>query len=270
MPENNRSIGIVGCGAIGSEIARAIDRREINATLAGIFDTDAQAAETLASSLKSKPPVAPPDRLAASCDMMVEAAGVAAVAPLVELCTARNIDLLVMSVGGLKPEHFKLFETSGAVLHIPSGAVAGIDGILALAGAGGIESLTLTTIKPPEGIKGAPYLDDKGISLDGLTGPVTVFEGRPAEAIKHFPKNINVSTTIALASAAHDTMTVRLVADPDIKVNTHEVKIVTPLGSMTMRVENKPSPTNPKTSALAYLSAIAALKKITSRVKIGT
>jgi len=65
-------------------------------------------------------------------------------------------------------------------------------------------------------------------------------------------------------------MTVRLVADPDIKVNTHEVKIVTPLGNMTMRVENKPSPTNPKTSALAYLSAIAALKKITSRVKIGT
>ncbi len=270
MSENKRGIGIVGCGAIGSEIARAIDRREISAALTGVFDTDAKVAKNLAVSLKSKPPIAAPEELAASCNLIVEAAGVGAVAPLVELCTAKNVDLLVMSVGGLKPEHFKLFESSDSVLHIPSGAVAGIDGILALAGTGEIESLTLTTIKPPEGIKGAPYLDEKSISLDGLTGPVTVFEGRPSEAIKHFPKNINVSTTIALASAIQNTMTVRLVADPDIRVNTHEVRIVTPLGSMTMRVENKPSPTNPRTSALAYLSAIAALKKITSRVKIGT
>ena len=44
----------------------------------------------------------------------------------------------------------------------------------------------------------------------------------------------------------------------------------TPLGGVFMRVENKPSPDNPKTSALAYLSAIATLNKILSGVKIGT
>jgi aspartate dehydrogenase len=268
MSETTRRIGIVGCGAIGSEIARAIDRHEINAVLSGVCDADAAAAEKLATSLGEKPKVMAAADLVSASDMVVEAAGGGAVARIVTLCADEGVDLLVMSVGGLKPEHFAKFESSLATLYLPSGAVAGIDGILALSG--DIESLSLTTIKPPAGLKGTPYLDEKGISLDGLTEPLTVFEGSPEEAIKHFPKNVNVSTTIALASAAKDKMTVRIIADPHIKVNTHEIRLVSPLGSMTMRVENKPSPANPKTSALAYLSAIASLKKITSKVKIGT
>jgi aspartate dehydrogenase len=263
-------IGIVGCGAIGSEIARAIDKKEIIAEITGICDTDGAAAQKLSDSLSNKPQIMNAQNLVSRSDMLVEAAGGGAVAPLIELCCSAAIDLLVMSVGGLKPEHFEMFEKCDASLFIPSGAVAGIDGILALAGAGDIESLTLTTIKPPAGLRGTPYLDDKGIFLNDLEMPMTVFEGSPAEAIRCFPKNINVSTTIALASAAKDKMIVRIIADPHIAVNTHEVKLVSPLGSLTMRVENKPSPTNPKTSALAYLSAIASLKKITSKVKIGT
>ncbi|MFA6449810.1 MAG: aspartate dehydrogenase domain-containing protein [bacterium] len=270
MSEKTLRIGIVGCGAIGSEIARAIDKREIKAELICVCDKDGVAAEKLSSSIGKKPAIVSMEDLVAQCDMAVEAAGGGAVAPLIDLCAKAGIDLLVMSVGGLKPEHFEKFESGASSLYIPSGAVAGIDGILALAGAGDIESLTLTTIKPPAGLRGTPYLDEKGVSLDGLTEPLTVFEGSPVEAIRCFPKNINVSTTIALASAAKDKMIVRIIADPHIAVNTHEVRLVSPLGSLTMRVENKPSPTNPKTSALAYLSAIAALKKITSKVKIGT
>ena len=208
--------------------------------------------------------------LVAASDLVAEAASASAVGPLIDFCASRGVDLLVMSVGGLKPDHFVKFKESSATLYIASGAVAGIDGILALAGAGEIESLTLTTTKPPAGLRGAPYLVEKGISLDGLTGPLDVFEGPPEEAIKHFPKNINVSTTIALASAAPDKMSVRLVADPAATTNTHEINLVTPLGSLNVRVENKPSLTNPKTSALAYLSAISTLKKIISNIKIGT
>jgi aspartate dehydrogenase len=270
MSEPLRRIGIVGCGAIGSEIALALDKREINADISGICDKDSTAIVKLSTSLSKKAPAMEMEALIAASDMVVEAAGGGAVAPLVELCSAAGVDLMVMSVGGLKPEHFTKFESGKASLYLPSGAVAGIDGILALAGAGDIESLTLTPIKPPAGLKGTPYLDEKGVSLDGLTEALTVFEGTPAQAIKCFPKNINVSTTIALASAAKDKMVVRIIADPHIAVNTHEVRLVSPLGSLTMRVENKPSPTNPKTSALAYLSAIATLKKITSKVKIGT
>lgn len=268
--QDPKKIGIVGCGAIGTEVARAIDGGAIPARLAGLFDTNQAAASALAESLKSKRYIfGGAEELVGSCDLAVECAGVGAVAPLVALCAARGTDLLVMSVGGLKPEHFEAFEKSAASLYVPSGAVAGIDGIIAYAG-GEIESLTLTTTKPPAGLAGAPYLKEKGISLDGITAPLTVFEGAPAEAIRAFPKNINVSTTLALACGAPEKITVRIVADPGITVNTHEIRLSTPLGKITVMVENLPSPSNPKTSALAALSAIATIKKIVSKVKIGT
>ncbi len=270
MSENIKRIGVVGCGAIGSEIARAIDNGEIKASISGLCDIDKSGADKLSGSLKSHPAIMSMDELAGNSDIIAEAAGVGAVEPLVNICVAKGIDLLVMSVGGLKPELFERFEGSKSSLYIPSGAVAGIDGLLALAGAGEIETLTLTTTKPPAGLKGASYLEEKGIDLDGLKEPIVVFEGSPVEAIKHFPKNINVSTTISLATAAGDKMKVCLVADPNTKTNTHEINMVSAFGALNMKVENKPSPTNPKTSALAYLSAISLLKKITSNVKIGT
>jgi len=262
-------VGIVGCGAIGSHVASAIDKGDIKAAIAGVCDMDAAAAEKLSKSLKSNPPALGAEQLIAASDIVIECAAGSAVAPLVESCAARGVTLVVMSVGGLKPEHFALFEDSGAVLHIPSGAVAGVDGILACAG-GQVTSISLTTRKPPQGLKGSAALDEMGVSLEGLTEPLVVFEGPPSEAIKKFPKNINVSTTLALASGAGDSMIVRIVADPTIDTNIHEVRLESPYVNLFARLENRPSPDNPKTSALAYMSAVATLKKLTSKVRIGT
>jgi aspartate dehydrogenase len=230
---------------------------------------DSAAADKLAKSLKSNPPALGAEQLVAASDIVIECAAGSAVEPLVQSCVASGVSLVVMSVGGLKPEHFALFEGSGAVLHIPSGAVAGVDGILACAG-GQVSSISLTTRKPPQGLKGAAALDEMGVSLDGLAEPLVVFEGPPSEAIKKFPKNINVSTTLALACGAGDSMTVRIVADPTIDTNIHEVRLESPYVNLFVRLENRPSPDNPKTSALAYMSAVAALKKLTSKVRIGT
>jgi len=262
-------VGIVGCGAIGSHVARAIDCGEIKAVMSGLCDMDAAAVEKLSCSLKTAPSAVCVEELVASSDIIIECAAGSAVAKLAELCAARGVTLVVMSVGGLKPEHFALFENSPAVLHIPSGAVAGVDGILACAG-GQVTSISLTTRKPPQGLKGAAALDEMGVSLDGLTEPLVVFEGPPSEAIKKFPKNINVSTTLALASGAGDSMTVRIVADPAIDTNIHEVRLESPYVNLFVKLENRPSPDNPKTSALAFMSAVAALKKLTSKVRIGT
>jgi aspartate dehydrogenase len=271
MSENTAyKVGIVGCGAIGTEVALAMDRGGINARLAGIYDIDSAMCVKLNDALKNKTIVFDDaDQLISACYIVLEAAAVNAVGPLVESCAAAGKDLVVMSVGGIEPRHFDLFEKSCGTLYIPSGAVSGIDGILGY-NEEKIESLTLTSIKPPAGFAGTPYLKEKGISLDGITEPVTIFEGSPAEAIRRFPKNINVSTTLALACGAPEIMNVRIVADPNVTVNTHEIRLASPLGNITVRVENKPSPSNPKTSALAFLSAIATIRKITSKVKIGS
>jgi len=63
---------------------------------------------------------------------------------------------------------------------------------------------------------------------------------------------------------------VRIVADPSVSNNIHEVALSGALGNIHITVENVPSPDNPRTSALAYYSAIATLRKILSHVKIGT
>ncbi|HPS89137.1 MAG TPA: DUF108 domain-containing protein, partial [Methanosarcina vacuolata] len=52
--------------------------------------------------------------------------------------------------------------------------------------------------------------------------------------------------------------------------NVHEITVEGEFGKLSTRVENLPSPENPKTSYLAALSAISTLKKILSPVQIGT
>jgi len=262
------SAGIVGCGSIGTEVAKAVAHGETGATLSGLWDADSEAAGKLAGSLDPRPGVMEPRELAAVSTLVAECASVSAVAPLVDICIESGTDLMVMSVGGLTLEHFERFRESGSTLYIPSGAIAGLDALQAYAG--NIETLTLTTRKPPAGLKGAKYLEDKDIDLDSLDGPRVIFEGPPSEAIKHFPKNVNVSTALALASSMGDNIAVKLVADPAASSNIHEISLVSPLGSIGITVQNRPSPSNPKTSALAYMSAIATLKKIFSSVKMGT
>ena len=50
-----KRIGLLGCGAIGTQIAIAIDTGIIQAQLTHIFDTDKKNAENLLTKLKQKP-----------------------------------------------------------------------------------------------------------------------------------------------------------------------------------------------------------------------
>ena len=64
-----------------------------------------------------------------------------------------------MSVGGLLGNERLLDEarSKGVKVYIPSGAICGIDGLKS-ASIGKVESVTITTRKPPRGLVGAPYL----------------------------------------------------------------------------------------------------------------
>jgi len=264
-----KKVGLIGCVAIGTRIAQALDTGELNAALIGICDIHEAAARKLSDSLSSNPPIMSAADIAEHADIVVEAAHVSAVAEAVDLCIARGKDLMVMSVGGLTTEHFERFENSDTNLYMPSGAVCGLDGVLA-SNLEHIDTVTLTTRKPPAGLRDAPFILENNINLDGLTEEITVFEGSPAQAIKGFPKNINVATTLYNAANVDGKFQVRIVADPSVSNNIHEVALSGALGNIHITVENVPSPDNPRTSALAYYSAIATLRKILSHVKIGT
>ncbi len=266
-------IGLVGCGAIGTEIAKAIDSGVIDADLVAVCDHNPATAAALIESLRRKPVKAGLEDLVNLSDVVVEAASQKAVPAIARAALAKGKRLMIMSVGALAdPVLFQevksLAREHGSQVYIPSGAISGLDALKS-ASMGTIRKVTLTTTKNPNGLKGAPYILEKKIDLEALTGPTEIFEGSAAQAVKAFPANVNVAATLYLAAGESD-VRVKIVADPDIHVNRHEIVVEGDFGRISTRVENVPSPRNPRTSFLAALSAIATLRSIVEPVKIGT
>jgi len=266
-------IGLVGCGAIGTEIARAIDSGKIEAELAAVCDHNPATAIALIDSLQHKPVQARLEELVSLSDLVVEAASQKAVPAIARATLGEGKSLMIMSVGALADVDFyrevkKLAEERGSRVYIPSGAISGLDGLKS-ASVGTIRKVTLTTTKNPKGLEGAPYILENKIDLEALKEPAVIFEGSAAEAVKAFPANVNVAATLCLA-AREGEVRVKIIADPHINVNRHEIVAEGDFGQIFTRVENVPSPKNPKTSYLAALSAIATLRSIVEPLKIGT
>ncbi len=266
-------IGLVGCGAIGTEIAKAIDRGDIAAELVAVFDRNEERARGLVGGLEIRPEISDLEDLVELSEVVVEAASQRAVPEVARATLERGRDLMIMSVGALLDEDLyrmvaDLARERGCRVYLPSGAISGLDGLKS-AGAGKSELVTLTTTKNPKGFSGAPYIEDKQIDLDAISEPTVIFEGPAQEAVRAFPANVNVAATLSLTTRGTKVM-VRIVADPEIDVNVHQIAAEGDFGRITTKVENVPSPSNPKTSYLAALSAIATLRSIAEPIKIGT
>jgi aspartate dehydrogenase len=266
-------IGLVGCGAIGSEIAKSIDRGDISAQLVAVCDHNPETAQELIGSLGIKPVKANLEELVDRSDLVVEAASQRAVPAIAAAALGKGRNLMIMSVGALADVELyrsikRMASEHGSKVYLPSGAISGLDGLKS-ASSGSIKRVTLTTTKSPESLEGAPYIREMKIDLKGLKEPTLIFEGSAAEAVKAFPANVNVAATLCLA-ARDGNVRVRIIADPSIKVNRHEIVAEGDFGRITTSVENVPSPKNPKTSYLAALSAIATLRSIVEPIKIGT
>ena len=266
------TIGLVGCGTIGSRLAQEIQTRfKGKARLIGIYDHHLEASGRLARRFRPTLPILSPKQLVSRCQLLVEAASIQAVGEFLPQVIQKRKSMMVMSTGGLlKYEQLLRKALACSIpIYLPSGAIGGLDGIKA-GSMGILRSVTLTTRKPPKALLGAPGLRRGGIRLSNLRSPRLVFEGPAFKAIAAFPQNVNVAATLALAGLGPKRTRVRLFADPTIQENIHEVQVVGSFGRLTARTENRPSRENPKTSELAVLSAIATLKQILQSVKVGT
>jgi len=269
-----KNIGIVGCGTIGSFIAKTLDKElKTLATIVALCDIDNARAEDLCDSLSSKPSVVSLNSLIEKSDIVVEAASGSSSFDLAKQALLNKKDVLVMSIGGLLGKSETLFEIARknkAKIILPSGAICGLDGIKS-AGIGVVRRVTLTTRKPPKGLMGAPYIIANKIDLDAITDDYIIFEGTAQEAVKAFPKNINVSALLSIAGIGAERTIVKIITSSKYTVNSHEVEAEGDFGRLITRTENVPSPQNPKTSFLAPLSAVATLKQhLDDCVKIGT
>ena len=176
---------------------------------------------------------------------------------------------MVISVGALldHPEIIERSRRSGCKLYVPSGAIAGLDGIKS-AVMGRIAHVTHTTRKPPAGLEGAPYLVERGVSLTGLQQEREVFSGSAREACRGFPANVNVTAAVSLAGIGPDQTRVRIVAVPGLPRNCHDIDVEGEFGKLHVHIENVPSE-NPKTGKLTALSIIRAVQDAADPVRIG-
>lgn len=265
-------VGIIGCGTIGTEIAKACqDRLRNDVTLVGICDIDKKKSLALKEMLKRRVPILELEELIKRIDLIIEAASASALKEVLEKALKYRKDLFAMSVGGLlgKEALLKSTRDRGVKIYLPSGAICGIDGLKS-ASVGRLDSVALTTRKPPKALEGAPYLKKNRIDLREIKGETILFEGNARDAVKGFPQNVNISAVLSLAGIGARKTRVRIVTSPDYTKNVHEVEMIGSFGRITTRTENVPSKTNPKTSELAILSAIATIEAITNNIRIGT
>jgi len=267
-------VGLIGCGNIGSFIARHLEKAK-HMQLASIYDVDKAQALKLASRLKKKPKISKNiPSLLQQVDFVVEAASQEVVRKNALQIVKAGKDLMIMSVGAFSDARLYDRITNeagrhGVTVYLPSGAVCGVDGIKA-ACVGEVAGVLLTTTKPPKALRGVPYLQQKGIDVDKIRKPLVVFSGSAADAARLFPKNINVSTVLSLAGIGSEKTKVRVIADPAATRNVHEVHVVGECGEISITLLNKPSPSNPKTSLMACFSAARTLDDVGCGVRLGT
>ena len=128
----------------------------------------------------------------------------------------------------------------------------------------------MITRKPPRSLAGAPYLEDNGISIDGLEAPLKVFEGSAREGAVGFPANVNVAAALGLAGIGADATRLEIWADPGIDRNTHTIELDSDSAQISMTIRNLPSEENPGTGKITALSVIAALRGLVAPLRVGS
>jgi aspartate dehydrogenase len=252
-------IAIVGCGAIGGEVARAASAMD-GIEEVHLFDIDPDATRHLAKLPKVKL-AASASEAVAKARLLIECANKGVVQTAVREALQQGKGAMLLTVGALSDDALRhellaLAQKTGGKLYIPSGAVMGVDGVKAAA-VGDLKSVTLVTTKPPAGL---------AKESDRWT---LLFSGSAREAIEKFPKNVNVAATLSLAGLGFDKTHVQVAMDPLATRNSHKLIIEGNFGRARIEVGNLPSPTNPATSYMASLSAIALLRRIVSPIEIG-
>ncbi len=254
-------VGIMGCGSIANTLVKFKLEEKLNVNLAYFYDLNYDNASKLAQQVNAKA-YKTLDELIENSDLILESASQAAVHSSVPQILESGTDVIIMSVGALLDNDFReslesTAKENGAKIYLPTGAISGIDTVKA-ARLGEIESVSLVTRKPPLSL---------GQDMDGDEEQI-IFEGKASDAVKEFPKNINVSSTLSLASGID--ADVKIIADPKVTRNTHEIYLKGTFGELITKTSNVSSPDNPKTSLLAAYSAASLLNKLSDTIQIGS
>lgn len=211
------------------------------------------------------------DLLEIPLDAVVEAAGHEAIRAVGPQILRRGCHLFLLSSGVLADEStYRTFLSAAAEGHarivIPTGALAGFDGLATLKRAGATEVLYRST-KPARAWRGTHA--DSTHDLDALTQPTVIFRGTARDAARLFPQNANLAASVALAGIGFDRTEVELIADPAASGNTAVVEARSPDCTLKVDMSGIAESLNPKSSAIVHFSALAALERFSGGLTFG-
>ena len=263
-------VAIAGLGAIGQEVARAIDAGIDGLDLVAVSAANIDKHRGWLDKLGKTPAALPIAELADAADIVIECAPSKLVRSIVAPVVSRGKTAVVLSVGALleNEDLIALASAHGGQIVVPTGALIGLDAMTAAA-VGTIHSVRMVTRKPVAGLLGAPHLIEHKINIEGITEPLKIFEGSAREAARGFPANLNVAVALSLAGIGADRTRVEIWADPTVTRNTHRIEVDSDSARFSMGIENIPSE-NPKTGRITALSVIACLRKLRAPLRIGT
>ncbi|NEI73951.1 aspartate dehydrogenase [Rhizobium lusitanum] len=257
----SEAICLVGWGAINQRVAALLAER------GSPFDIVAVAVRDPARERDDLPLGArlisqPGDLAATGATLVVEAAGRSSVLPFGRAALAAGMDFAVSSTSALVDtaalsELIALAETGGRQLLVPPGALGGVDA-LAAASRLNLTDVEHRIVKPPRAWRGtaAETLCD----LDALQAPLSFFQGSAREAADRFPQNANVAVITSLAGIGVDRTRVTLIADPEARLNAHEIRAEGDFGLLEIRLQNRPLATNPKSSEMTALNIVRLIE----------
>lgn len=263
-----KKVALIGCGNLGSIIAREIQLQLCNAyEIIGLYDRDLQMAEKLANQTDCPACNSLEQLLIQEADYVIEATTPDVLKKIAPLVLESGSDMIVLSVGAFADETFaRMIQEKAAELnrkiYIASGAIGGFD-IMQAAMAQGTVEASIYNIKSPEALEGAPYLEGKPLSQ---TETEIIFTGNAIEAIKAFPKNVNVAVALAIATVGADQTKVIMQSEPEKKLNTHRIDLKGDFGYAQIEITSTPSPENMRSSAIAAYSVVAKLKNLSSNI----
>ena len=246
-PSEPLRVGLAGLGTVGLEVAKRLIAGIPGLSLAAVAVRDAEKARRALPQVGDSIPVRRATELASDCDIVVECLPPALFRDVAISVIDRGRILMPLSVAQLL-ENNDLIERArlkGARILVPTGALIGLDAVRAAA-EGTIHSVKMVTRKPPAGLRGAPYLAERKISVDGLKEPLKVFDGTAREGARGFPTNVNVAAALSLAGIGPDRTQLEIWADPGVTRNTHTISVDADTARFTMTIENIPSE-NPRT-----------------------
>jgi aspartate dehydrogenase len=257
MGSRTQRVTLVGFGAIGQSVFERL-RGQAAVAITHVVVSQARLVEVQA---KLGSAALACSAVPGDTTLLLECAGHSAITQHVLPALSAGIECAVLSIGalsepGLPEQLVDAAARGGTQVHLLAGAIGGVDAIAAARQAG-LREVTYTGRKPPAGWRGTPA--EQKVDLSNLREATVILEGTAREAARQYPKNANVAATVAFAGLGLDATRVRLIADPGVSENIHEIDASGAFGELHLTMRGRPLADNPKTSALTVLSALRFL-----------